>query len=128
MRAVDGTGPALSLFGTDYPTPDGTCVRDYVHVLDLADAHLRALALRTPGQHHVINLGSGTGYSVREVLDTVREVAGRPVPIVVGPRRPGDPASSVAANRAAAELLGWRPELDLHRIVSDAWEFHTRDA
>jgi UDP-glucose 4-epimerase len=113
---------------TDYPTPDGTCVRDYIHVVDLADAHLRALTVGEPGEHHVVNLGSGSGYSVRQVLDTVREVTGAEVPVQVVGRRPGDPASSVAANALAANLLGWRPTLDLHRIVADAWEFHSRFA
>jgi UDP-glucose 4-epimerase len=126
LRAAAGQAPALALYGTDYPTPDGTCIRDYIHVVDLADAHLRALAAAEPGNHHIVNLGSGTGYSVREVIDTVRTVTGRPVPVEEQPRRPGDPARLVAASDRATSLLGWRPELDLTRMVADAWDFHSR--
>jgi UDP-glucose 4-epimerase len=124
LRAAAGAAPELAIYGTDYPTPDGTCVRDYIHVLDLADAHLRALAVGEPGEHHVINLGSGHGNSVREVLDAVSEVTGRELPIREEGRREGDPASSVAANAKAARLLGWTPERDLRQMVSDAWEFY----
>jgi UDP-glucose 4-epimerase len=123
LRAVDA-GPPLSLFGTDYPTPDGTCVRDYIHVVDLADAHLRALGVATSGVHHIVNLGSGTGYSVRQVLQTVGEVVGREVPITESPRRPGDPAVLIASNERAGHLLGWHPERDLRLMVRDAAEFH----
>jgi UDP-glucose 4-epimerase len=123
LRAAAG-GDRLSLFGTDYPTPDGTCVRDYIHVVDLADAHVRALDAARPGEHRVLNLGSGRGYSVREVLDTVSSVTGRQVPVVETGRRPGDPATLIASNERAAELLGWRPTRDLRRMVADAWESH----
>ena len=126
LRAAAGTGDPLSLFGTDYPTPDGTCVRDYIHVLDLAAAHLLALGAGERGEHHVVNLGSGTGFSVREVLETVGDVVGRPVPIIESPRRAGDPPVLIASNERAAALLGWSPERDLHAMVADAWRFETR--
>jgi len=123
LRAVAGQGEKLSLYGTDYPTPDGTCIRDYVHVVDLGAAHLSALAFGTAGEHAVINLGSGSGYSVREVLAAVERVTGIPVPVTEAARRPGDPAVLVASNQTAAERLGWRPERDLRAMVADAWEF-----
>lgn len=123
LRAAAGIRDELPLFGTDYPTPDGTCVRDYIHVLDLAEAHLRALSAATPGEHHIVNLGSGTGYSNRQVLDAVRRVTGREVPVVESERRAGDPATLIAANEYAAELLGWTPERDLTQMISDAWDF-----
>jgi UDP-glucose 4-epimerase len=114
---------AMTLYGTDYPTPDGTCVRDYVHVVDLADAHLRALGRAVPGEHHVVNLGSGSGYSVREVLDAVGTVTGRPVRVEDGPRRAGDPATLIASNAYAGEFLGWTPTRDLTTMITDAWAF-----
>ena len=122
LRAVGSQRP-LSIYGTDYPTVDGTCVRDYIHVVDLADAHIRALSLGTGGEHHIVNLGTGSGYSVRQVVDTVTAVTGEEVPVLEAPRRPGDPAVLVASNRRAADLLGWRPERDLTQMVTDAWEF-----
>lgn len=123
LRAATGTGDELSLFGTDYPTDDGTCIRDYIHVVDLADAHLRALAVAQQGDHQIINLGSGNGSSVREVLDAVRVVTGRDVPVVEAPRRAGDPAVLVASNERAAQVLGWVPQRDLIQMISDAWDF-----
>ncbi|WP_375492758.1 UDP-glucose 4-epimerase GalE [uncultured Jatrophihabitans sp.] len=128
LRAAAGDGPKLQLFGTDYPTPDGTCVRDYIHVVDLAAAHQAALAVQTPGVHNVVNLGSGSGYSVRQVLDTVAEVTERPVPVDEVARRPGDPAVLVAANERAGELLGWEPSRDLRSMVADAWGCYQRYA
>ena len=127
MRAALG-GPPLTLFGDDYDTPDGTCVRDYVHVSDLADAHLRALKfLQNGGASGSYNLGSGTGMSVRQVVDTVARVAGRPVPHKIGPRRPGDPARLVASNAKARAELGWAPSRDsLEAIVTTAWRWHER--
>jgi UDP-glucose 4-epimerase len=122
LRAAGGSGE-LSLFGTDYPTPDGTCVRDYIHVVDLAEAHLRALDAAEPGRHQVINLGSGRGYSVREVLATVGTVVGRPVPVVERDRRAGDPPVLVASNELARSVLGWSPALDLATMIEDAWRF-----
>ncbi len=121
LKAVAGERDALQLFGTDYPTPDGTCVRDYVHVTDLADAHVRALASGTPGEHRIVNLGSGDGYSVREVLDTIARVTGTPVPVTEEPRRAGDPPVLIASNARAEEQLGWRPTRDLASMIEDAW-------
>jgi UDP-glucose 4-epimerase len=123
LRAAVGHGPPLALYGTDYPTPDGTCVRDYIHVVDLAEAHLSALEFGAPGEHHVINLGSGTGNSVREVLSTIEAVTGRAVPVSEQPRRPGDPARLVASIDRARTLLGWRPQRDLAAMISDAVPF-----
>jgi UDP-glucose 4-epimerase len=125
LKAVSGAGAPMTLFGTDYPTPDGTCVRDYVHVVDLADAHVRALEATTPATHHIVNLGSGTGYSVREVLEAVAEVVGREVPVQEAGRRAGDPPTLIASNERAEQLLGWRPQRDLRTMVADAQRFHT---
>ena len=127
IRAVLG-GPSLTLYGDDYDTPDGTCVRDYVHVSDLADAHLRALKfLQNGGASGSYNLGSGTGMSVRQVVDTVAQVSGRPVPHKMGPRRPGDPARLVASNAKAQRELGWAPSrAALESIVTTAWRWHER--
>jgi len=119
LAAAAGVGDKLTLFGTDYPTPDGTCVRDYLHVVDLGIAHLRALD--GPTGHQVINLGSGRGYSVREVLAAVEQVTGSPVPVVESARRAGDPPVLIAAVDRALEVLNWRPELDLTAMVRDAW-------
>ncbi|MEP7020269.1 MAG: UDP-glucose 4-epimerase GalE [Pseudonocardiales bacterium] len=121
LRAAQDEGGSLSLYGTDYPTPDGTCVRDYIHVVDLAEAHLRALQVGDSGRHEIVNLGSGAGSSVREVIDTVRQVTGQDLTVHEAPRRPGDPATLVAANDRAASLLGWRPIRGLDQMISDAW-------
>ena len=119
-------GPPLTVFGDDYPTPDGTCVRDYVHVSDLADAHVAALRrLEAGGASGAFNLGNGAGMTVRQVIEAVGRAAGRPVPHTVGPRRPGDPARLVASNDAARRELGWQPRLgDLQTIVDTAWRWH----
>jgi UDP-glucose 4-epimerase len=120
--ARDGAGDAeLKIFGDDYPTPDGTCVRDYIHVADLGLAHLLALGACTPGQHRVYNLGDGTGFSNREVLTACREVTGADIPAVTAPRRPGDPAVLVASSARIHDELGWKPEHDLRAMVADAW-------
>jgi UDP-glucose 4-epimerase len=116
-------GHEIRLFGDDYPTPDGTCIRDYIHVSDLARAHLLALGACAPGSHAVYNLGSGTGYSNREVLAACRELTGHDIPAQVAPRRPGDPAVLVASSQAITAALGWRPEHDLRSMVADAWTF-----
>ena len=121
-------GKPLTIFGDDYPTPDGTCVRDYVHVADLAEAHLASLRrLEGDGTSAQFNLGTGTGMSVRQVIDTVSDVAGRRVPHSVGPRRPGDPARLVASNERARTELAWSPRLGaLRSIVETAWRWHER--
>jgi len=123
LRAAAGAGPAMSVFGSDYPTPDGTCVRDYIHVIDLGEAHLRALAVAKPGLHQVVNLGSGRGNSVRDVLRTVAEVTGKDVPVIEAARRAGDPPTLIASNQKAAQFLGWNPTRDLREMVADAWAF-----
>ena len=125
LRALTGEIGALQLYGKDYETPDGTCVRDYIHVNDLADAHLRAL-------HHTVtrpgwaayNLGTGTGHSVLEVIRTVEEVAGRQVPVEQHPRRPGDPSYLVADAALARKELGWEPRYSLRQSVEHAWAWH----
>lgn len=123
LKVAAGQSTHASVHGTDYPTSDGTAVRDYLHVRDLADAHVRALERAEPGTHRIYNLGSGGGYTVREVLSAVRRVTGHPVPAVDGPRRAGDPAVLVAANDRARAELGWRPSRGLDTIVADAWAF-----
>ncbi|WP_329072617.1 UDP-glucose 4-epimerase GalE [Streptomyces sp. NBC_01429] len=124
LQVALGQRESISVYGEDYPTPDGTCVRDYIHVADLAEAHLRALDAATGGEHLICNLGNGNGFSVREVIDTVRKVTGHPVPEVVAPRRGGDPAVLVASAGAAHRRLGWSPSrADLAGIVADAWAF-----
>ena len=117
LQVASGDRESMQIYGDDWPTPDGTCVRDYIHVDDLAEAHLLALAHAEPGRHAVYNLGSGTGFSVREVVEACRAVTGHPIPTVVAPRRSGDPAVLVASSEAAAAALGWRP--DPHRPGHD---------
>ncbi|MFG2391577.1 UDP-glucose 4-epimerase GalE [Streptomyces lavendulae] len=124
LQVALGERESIAVFGEDYPTPDGTCVRDYIHVADLAEAHLSALRVAAEGEHLICNLGNGSGFSVREVIETVRKVTGRDIPETVGPRRAGDPAVLVASARTAQERLGWTPtRSDLTRIVTDAWNF-----
>ncbi|MFF7446240.1 MULTISPECIES: UDP-glucose 4-epimerase GalE [unclassified Streptomyces] len=124
LQVAQGRREAISVFGEDYPTPDGTCVRDYIHVADLAEAHLLAVEHATAGEHLICNLGNGEGFSVRQVIETARQVTGHPIPEVVAPRRGGDPAVLVASADAAREKLGWNPSrADLAGIVADAWEF-----
>ncbi len=126
LRAALGQGPALKVFGDDYPTRDGTCIRDYVHVQDLAQAHGLALHYmdRADGAH-AFNLGNGQGFSVREVIDCARQVSGRPIPYDQAPRRAGDPATLVAASGKARELLGWQPRwTELAPIIDSAWRWH----
>ncbi|MGQ0574504.1 MAG: UDP-glucose 4-epimerase GalE [Pseudonocardia sp.] len=124
LQVAAGQRDAVAVFGDDWPTPDGTCVRDYIHVDDLADAHLLALRHARPGNHAIYNLGSGAGFSVREVIDACRAVTGHPIPAVDAPRRAGDPAVLVASSEAAHAELGWRPtRTDLATIVGDAWRF-----
>ena len=124
LQVALGHREEIKIFGDDWPTPDGTAVRDYIHVKDLADAHLLALGSNTPGTHRIFNLGSGDGYSVRQVIDTCREVTGHPIPAVDAPRRDGDPATLIASSARAISELGWTPRrTDLATIVADAWEF-----
>ncbi len=128
LDAVAGTGSALTVNGEDYDTPDGTCVRDFIHVTDLADAHVRAMAHLLNGRaSDQVNLGTGKGSSIRDVMDAVEKVVGRPVPYSLGPRRPGDPPALVADPDRARSLLGWTPKLsDLDTIVRTAWAWHQR--
>lgn len=129
IRAAMSDGLAFRIFGDDYPTPDGTAVRDYVHVLDLADAHVAALkSLLAGGPTDVFNLGTGVGTSVRELVDTVGSVAGRPLDVVMAARREGDAPYLVADNSKAREVLGWRPRFGLPEIVESAWRWHSAEA
>jgi UDP-glucose 4-epimerase len=116
-------GRPVQVFGDDYPTPDGTAVRDYIHVTDLGDAHLRALAACRPGQHRVYNLGNGAGFSVRPVIDACAEVTGTQISVDATARRPGDPAVLVASSERIQAELGWRAERDLRDMAADAWAF-----
>ncbi len=126
LQAALGQRDHVGIFGDDYPTADGTCIRDYIHVRDLVSAHLLALEyLDRGGESGPFNLGSGTGFSVREIIDTARRVTGKAIPAVVEPRRAGDPSVLIASNAKAARLLGWRPERDLETIISDAWTWHS---
>jgi UDP-glucose-4-epimerase GalE len=127
LAAVTGGRP-LTVFGDDYPTPDGTCIRDYVHVSDLAAAHVAALrALEGEAASGAYNLGNGAGTSVRQVLEAIERVTGRPVPHQIGARRAGDPARLVASSDRARSALGWTPRLDrLDTIVQTAWNWHVR--
>jgi UDP-glucose 4-epimerase len=127
LQVALGRRDAISVYGDDYATPDGTCVRDYIHVADLAEAHLLALGAATAGEHLICNLGNGNGFSVREVIDTVRKVTGHPIPEITAARRAGDPAVLVASANTAHARLGWTPSrADLAGIVTDAWEFTRR--
>ncbi len=120
-----GQREQLTIFGDDYDTPDGTCIRDYVHVMDLASAHALALEALRDGPSLKYNLGTGTGYSIQEVLDAARKVSGKPIPATVGPRRPGDAAQLVADSSTIKEELGWSPKYDsLEAIMETAWRWH----
>jgi len=128
LQVALGKRERIDVFGDDYPTEDGTCIRDYIHVSDLADAHILALEhLRRGGESGVYNLGAGKGYSVYEVIAAAREVTGHPIPAAVRPRRPGDPAVLVASPDKAKAELGWMPKRsDLRRMIASAWEWHRR--
>ncbi|RKN08646.1 UDP-glucose 4-epimerase GalE [Streptomyces radicis] len=129
LQVAQGRREAISVYGTDYPTPDGTCVRDYIHVDDLAEAHLLALGAATRGEHLICNLGNGNGFSVREVIETARRVTGHAIPEIEAPRRAGDPAVLVASAERARSRLGWTPSRpDLAAIIADAWTFAQRAA
>lgn len=126
LDAIDGKRAALTIFGTDYDTPDGTCIRDYVHVCDLVDAHVLGVNwLENGKKSRVFNLGTGTGFSVREVVAHSAEVTNRPVPITEGPRRPGDATKLVSGSIRAIEELGWTPQRStLRQMITDAWRWH----
>lgn len=125
LGAAQGSAPPLTVFGEDYPTPDGTCIRDYIHVTDLADAHVKALGYASGNTGFAaINLGTGAGISIQELIDAVKEITGREVPFSFGPRRDGDPAALVADPSLAHELLGWRAQhSDLDNILRTAWNW-----
>ena len=126
LQVALGQRPAITVYGEDYPTPDGTCIRDYIHVYDLAAAHLLALErLAAGGPSGVYNLGNGEGFSVKEIIDVCREVTGHPIPVETGPRRAGDPAVLIAGAERAREELGWQPAFTAVRdIVATAWQWH----
>lgn len=125
LRVPLGERDSAQIYGTDYPTPDGTCIRDYIHISDLVSAHLLALDGLTDGNKLIYNLGSGNGYSVREVIETARQVTGHPIPAIELPRRPGDSARLVASSEKIKRELGWRPEHDnLTEIMASAWAWH----
>jgi UDP-glucose 4-epimerase len=124
LQVVTGQRPEILVFGTDWPTPDGTAIRDYIHVRDLADAHLLALQTSRPGEHRIYNLGNGTGFSVREVIACCERVTGGPIAARDVERRAGDPAVLIASSEKAVTELGWQPQhTSIDEIVADAWEF-----
>ena len=127
LQAALGKRPHITIYGDDYDTADGTCVRDYIHVCDLADAHLRALdRLRAGGDSTAYNLGSGTGFSVREIIEIAREVTGKDIPAQMGPRRAGDPATLIASSDKIKQELGWIPQQDdMRAIIASAWAWHS---
>jgi len=125
LQVALGQREAVSVFGTDYPTPDGTCIRDYVHVYDLAQAHILAMQAIWPAKGLTFNLGNGAGYSVREVIETARRVTGHAIPVKEGPRRAGDPPSLVASSERIIKELGWKPEFPaIETIIETAWRWH----
>jgi UDP-glucose 4-epimerase len=124
LQAAAGVIDQVKVSGTDYPTRDGTAVRDYIHVEDLGRAHALALAAVEPGRHRIYNLGTGDGSTVKEVIDAARRVTGREIAAIEEPRRPGDPAALVAASDRIRDELGWTPEKDLDDMVTDAWAWH----
>ena len=124
LQVALGHRDKIFIFGDDYPTPDGTAVRDYIHIRDLADAHVLALETNMPGTHRIYNLGSGDGYSVKQVIEACRAVTGHPIPAELAPRRAGDPATLIASSAKSKEELGWNPtRTELTTIVTDAWNF-----
>ena len=127
LQVAQGKRKELSIFGDDYNTPDGTNVRDYVHVMDLTDAHILAIKyLEAGNKSNAFNLGSSTGFSNKQMLEAAREVTGKPIPAKMAPRRPGDPDSLVAASDKAREVLGWKPKYDdVHDIIATAWKWHS---
>ena len=124
LRTALGQLEAVEVFGTDYPTRDGTAMRDYIHVEDLAEAHVLALEGGAPGRHRIFNLGSGDGYTVREVIETARNVTGVDIPARETDRRPGDPTALIASSDKIRDELGWEPRKDLEAMIEDAWTWH----
>lgn len=125
LQVALGQREKLTIFGDDYPTPDGTCIRDYIHVIDLAEAHILALEALADGKSRKYNLGNGKGYSIMEVLQTARDITGHPIPAAVGARRPGDPATLIADSTRIMQELGWHPEFgSLRQIIETAWNWH----
>ena len=117
----------VQIFGTDYPTPDGTCIRDYIHVMDLADAHYRALKFLEEDKSGIFNLGNGDGFSVKEIIETCREVTGKKIPAIESQRRPGDPPRLIGSSKKAREILGWKPKFtSIKSIIETAWEWHQK--
>ena len=127
LQVANGKREQINVFGDDYPTHDGTCIRDYIHITDLADAHIRALEyLKKGGKSTYYNLGNGNGFSVKEVIDTVEKVLGQPIKKQIVERRPGDPASLVASSEKIQRELGWKPKYDtLDSVVASAWKWHS---
>ena len=128
LQVPNGKRETISIYGTDYDTPDGTCIRDYIHVTDLAQAHILAVKyLYNGGKSDIFNLGNGVGYSVREVIETARKVTGRPIPVTETARRAGDPARLVASSEKAKRILGWKPVHNcLEEIIASAWNWHKK--
>lgn len=126
LQVPNGQREAISIFGEDYDTKDGTCVRDYIHVTDLAQAHILAVEYLMKGnESSIFNLGNGIGFTVKEVIDMARKVTGDPIKVIVSPRRAGDPAKLIASSEKARSILGWKPEYaDLEEIISSAWNWH----
>lgn len=126
MKAALGKAPQINVFGTDYPTPDGTAIRDYIHVLDLADAHIKALEfLQANARSEIFNLGTGHGSSVQEIVTTARRISGVDISVNYTGRRPGDPVAIYADNTKARTVLGWEPQYDLEQIIESAWRWHS---
>ena len=127
MQVALGQREAIAIYGSDYPTPDGTCIRDYIHITDLATAHVLALHGLETRSEMIYNLGNGSGYSVMDVVQAAREITGRPIPIRLAARRPGDPARLVASSEKARSELGWAPCYpDLCDIILSAWQWHQK--
>lgn len=126
LQVALGKREFITIFGDDYPTEDGTCIRDYIHVEDLIDAHIRAVQyLRDGGKSQIFNLGSSTGFSVKEIIDVARQVTGHPIPEKIGQRRAGDPSTLIASSEKAARILNWEPKrTEINRIITDAWRWH----
>ena len=128
LEVALGKRDKITIYGDDYDTPDGTCVRDYIHIIDLAEAHILAMRALEDGPSRKYNLGNGKGYSIRDVIETARKVTGHPIPAEVGPRRPGDPDILIASSETINEDLGWAPMYpDLEQIISMAWEWHQKN-